>query len=368
MEYLKLIILSCLVSFLLAPFIIKLLYKKNVVRQIKNDFASILPEVKKKLGTPIMGGLIFILSYIVIIFALYFFKKELDWRVISVVSGAFVAMALMGGIDDILVIFGHPRKILPLQKHVKLAQIHKSALKRVYYWITLPIGLYKNFWYALGSYPGNGLHAGEKIFLQVGLFGVVSYWLSAVYGINSVNIPFIGSLNLGWFIIPLFVFGLGLFSNGVNITDGMDGLSTGVILPSLFASVILAIAKGNSEVAVMSSVLIGGLLTYLYFNIKPARVQMGDVGSLALGVYVFLAFVLLDSVFAVIIMLGVVVAEIFSSVLQGFYRRVAGRRLFKMAPLHYHFEAIGWKEEKIVMRFWLLSVFFALIGLLVAFL
>ncbi len=366
-QSLFLIILSIVISFAIAPFVINVLYKKRVVRQIDNDFATILPEARKKHGTPIMGGLIFIVSYCVLLLVLYITSRRLYWDTIFFVTGAFLVTAIWGGIDDLLVIFGKARKVMPLKKHIRIAKIHKYKWKRVLYWLGTPISAYKNLWYALGSYPGNGLHAGEKVLIQLILFSGVSFWIYSVMGVDSIWYPG-GSLYLGWLIVPLFTFLLGFFANGVNITDGMDGLAAGVTLPAVLAASVLAVSLGNEEVLVMSSILAGGLITYLYFNIKPARVQMGDVGALALGVIIFLFYALLDRVFILPIVMSVVVLEILSSVLQGFYRRIAGRRLFKMAPLHYHFEVIGWSEEKIVMRFWLWSAIAVIVGLWVAFL
>lgn len=367
-----LIVTSFLTSFLMAPYIIDFLYKKKVVRQIKHDFATIIPEARKKLGTPIMGGLIFIISYFIIVLTAYLLKFELNWSVVIAVSLCFLAVAISGGVDDLLVIFGKTRSIRSVSKHIKLAKIHKDPLKRIYYWVTLPFNIFKNIWFALGSYPGNGIHAGEKILIQVTIFGAMAWWLYRYLGIDSIWLPFGilgGKIFLGIWIIPIFIFFMGFFSNGVNIADGMDGLSAGVVLTILFGALILGFLNTDiyavKEAVFVSAVLIGGLLTYLYFNIKPARVQMGDVGSLALGVIIFLIFVLLDRVVVLFFMSAIIVAEIGSSVLQGVFRRLIGRRLFKMAPLHYHFEIVGWKEEKIVMRFWLFSILAVIVGLVI---
>ncbi len=151
--------------------------------------------------------------------------------------------------------------------------------------------------------------------------------------------------------------------NAVNITDGMDGLSSGIAVSSLLAFTILATVIGEAEISYINSIATGSILAYLYFNIKPARVEHGDLGSLSLGTLLAIQALTINRATVLpIVGLGFVI-EIASSLTQTISRKILGRRIFKMAPLHYHFQIKGWSEEKIVMRFWLFGIIFAILGL-----
>ncbi|WKZ31198.1 MAG: phospho-N-acetylmuramoyl-pentapeptide-transferase [Candidatus Dojkabacteria bacterium] len=350
------ILVSFVVSMLLAPILIKVLYKYNVVRKTDKDFASIVGDRFLKAGTPIMGGtlVVFTTTILTILF---------NWNGNTYIPIAVLLIsALLGGMDDLLNIFGRKRVVRTIKKQVLLARVHKSPLHRLYLWLTLPWIAYKNIWYALGSYPGSGIHAGEKIIVQLMAGAFVAWWIYSKLGWDTVWFPWIGTVELGY-LMPIFIiFTVVSMTNAVNISDGMDGLSSGLLIFSFIAYLIISLIQGNFEIATLIAVAVGSLIAYLYFNIKPARFEMGDVGTLALGAMLATVAFALDRPILLPVIGFMFVAEIGSSLIQGVYRRIFGKRLWKMAPLHLHYQIKGWSEEKVVMRFWLMAGLFALVG------
>lgn len=350
------ILVTFVVSMLWAPLLIKLLYRFGIVRHNEKDFSLMIEERAIKEGTPIMGGILIIIT---VIAGTLLFNFS---RLILAPLFIFGISALLGGIDDILNIYGQKRVIRTTKKHVTLAKVHKSWAKRTFYLLTIPWNIYLNVWYAIGSYPGKGLHAGEKIIVQILSGSVLAWWVVFHRGVQTIWLPWLGDINIGLWLFPLIVFTVVSMTNAVNISDGMDGLSSGTSLAAFSAFLFIALLQNTPELALLNAIVIGALLAYLYFNIKPARFEMGDVGSLALGA-LLATMALLENRLMLLPVIGFVyVAEIGSSLVQGVYRRIFGRRLIKMAPLHLHFSVIGWSEEKTVMRFWLFAILFAVIG------
>jgi UDP-N-acetylmuramyl pentapeptide phosphotransferase/UDP-N-acetylglucosamine-1-phosphate transferase len=355
-DIVTLILISAFFAFAIAPLIINLLYKLNVVRKIENDFSSIVGERSIKAGTPIMGGLIVIITVFIITIAI-------NWNAYTYVPILILLIsAFFGALDDLLNIFGRKRLVRPLHKHLKLAMIHKDWRKRVWLLILTPWSAYKNLWYALGSYPGKGIHAGEKIIIQTITGGIVAFWIFTYLGISSIWIPFFGPLELGYFMPIFIIFTIISMSNAVNISDGMDGLSAGLLIPAFGAFLAIALLESHTEVSLLIATVIGALIAYLYFNIKPARIQFGDTGSLALGALLATVAFVQDKIILLLIIGLPFVLEIGSSLVQSIYRKIFRKRLLKMAPLHLHFLIKGWSEEKIVMRFWIFGLVSAIIG------
>ncbi|GAB4159576.1 MAG: phospho-N-acetylmuramoyl-pentapeptide-transferase [Candidatus Dojkabacteria bacterium] len=354
--------LAFFISMLWAPLLIKVLFKLNVVRNLDKDFSALVGERQLKAGTPIMGGLLFVITTVAFTIATNFNGQTYIPLIVILLSAG------LGGFDDLSNIFGQKRTVRSIEKHIKLAKIHKSPSKRLWLWLTLPYNIYTNIWYALGSYPNKGLQAGEKIIIQILTGGAVAWWLYYELGWQSIQLPLFGELSLGW-LMPLFIiFTVVSMANAVNIADGMDGLSSGMAIIAFSAFLMIALTEGKAEMVILISTIIGSLIAYLYFNIKPARFQMGDVGSLALGALLAVVAFVLGKIALLPIIGFMFVAEIGSSLLQGVYRRLTGMRLFKMAPLHLHFQIKGWSEEKTVMRFWVAAAVLALIGLLINYL
>ncbi len=356
-EVIVTLLLSILFAFAISPLIINILYRFRVVRQIEDDFSSVVGERARKAGTPIMGGLIIIITVLAITLTANWNEYTLIPIIVLLIS------AFLGALDDLLNIFGRKRFVRPLQKHIKLAMVHKNWKKRLWLFILIPWSAYKNLWYTLGSYPGKGIHAGEKIIVQTIIGIIVAWWLFLHLGISEIWMPYWGSWELGWFMPILVIFTIVSMSNAVNISDGMDGLSTGLLLPSFGAFLIIALIENQQEISILIASIMGALIAYLYFNIKPARIQMGDTGSLALGT-ILATIAFLQGQIILLPIIGILfVLEIGSSLVQGIYRKIFGKRLLKMAPIHLHFLIKGWAEEKVVMRMWLLATIFAIVGL-----
>jgi phospho-N-acetylmuramoyl-pentapeptide-transferase len=204
-------------------------------------------------------------------------------------------------------------------------------------------------------------------FSLISLAGLAFGWLFYDFlGVSAVKVPFDGILELGWWIIPIFAFVVVATGNAVNITDGLDGLSGGLLLMSFGAFGMIALLQGNFGIAVYCFTVIGALLSYLGCNILPARFFMGDVGSFGLGVSLGVVAMLTDSLFLLPIIGGLFVITAGSSLLQIFSKKFFHKKIFKSAPIHHHLEAIGWPEPRITMRFWVLGGVLAILGLIIS--
>jgi len=357
---LTVILAAVVVSFALAVPIIDILYKLKIVRGLDVDFSAVIDSRKSKAGTPVMGGLIIVFSFIILNLAFNFNSATKIPLIVFFVS------ALLGGLDDVLNIYGIARKVRPLNRINKLIQVHSSKFERLKLIITYPWQLYKNFFYMLGSNPGKGLFPHEKILINTLAGLAVAIWTFKFAGwVNpgTLFFPLGLSIDIGWAIIPVAILTVLVVTNAVNIADGLDGLSAGMLLPAFLSFMAIAYLKQDWPIVYMCGIAIGGIIAYLYFNIPPARVQMGDVGSLSLGTLLAVVALQLRLPFLLLIIGLPFILEFGSSLLQGVSRRVLGKRILLMAPLHHHLELKGWKEEKVVMRFWLFSVICAILGI-----
>jgi phospho-N-acetylmuramoyl-pentapeptide-transferase len=360
-EIISFILISAILSGLLAIPIISLLYKFKVTRKIDVDFSTLIEDRKIKYGTPIMGGIIFIIS---ILLVNYFFNFNIYT---SVPLHIFFATALLGALDDLLNIFGKERKIRGLGRSIKLIKVHKNFLVRLKYLLLLPWTVFSAFMHMFESNPGSGLRAHEKLFIQVILGVVFGFWVKNIIG-PELWLPFLGVFNIGDWMIPFAAFTFVAMTNAVNITDGMDGLSSGIALIVLAAIIPLLLASHQPiEQIIFIGTSIGSLLIYLYFNVNPARVQMGDTGSFALGALLTIIFFMIGKPILILIFCFPYIVEILSTIIQSISRRIFGRRLLQMAPLHHHFEMIGWREDKVVIRFWLITIMCCLVGIWLSF-
>lgn len=353
----------------LSPLIISILYKLKIFRLASFDYSTIVEKRNMKVGTPIMGGLIFVIPII-----LLSLLSSFDFNTFTFIGGTvkitalvFGISALLGGLDDVLNIYGRERPVRSLRRTFKLAFVHKSILYRLYLFVTLPWTAYKTFFYMLGSNPGKGIQAHEKVLVQIIIGIIMVYWIYVRLGWSHIWFPLLGNIEVGLLIVPFIILTIVTMTNAVNLTDGLDGLSSGLALIAFVGFLITALLVGNKPVAIICALTIGALLPYLYFNTPPARIQMGDVGSLALGTLLASIAFSLNRPFLLLFFGGIFVIELLSSLIQGVGRRVLGRRIFKMAPLHHHFEMLGWSEEKITIRFWVFGMILSLFGLLIAF-
>lgn len=211
-----------------------------------------------------------------------------------------------------------------------------------------------------------GLRSSLKFLMITGIALALGWYFFAKLGFNSIHIPGLGDIALGWMIVPLFTLAVVATGNAVNISDGLDGLAGGLLSVSFGAFGIIAILQGNTGMAGFCFTVVGVLLSYLWFNIHPARFFMGDVGSFAFGTSLGVIAMLTNSL-ALLPIIGILfVIEGGSSLLQITSKKLFKRKIFISAPIHHHLEAVGWPEEKVTMRFWVIGYVAAFIGVLIA--
>jgi phospho-N-acetylmuramoyl-pentapeptide-transferase len=215
-----------------------------------------------------------------------------------------------------------------------------------------------------GKRKGDGMRARTKFLLQWLIAGIIAWALKYMLGAPDLYIPGVQALiDLGWWYVPIAAFIIVAESNAINFTDGLDGLA-GLISVTIFAAYgAIAMLQGQNFLAQFSFTLVGALFGFLWFNVHPAQLFMGDTGSLALGATVAVV-ALMTGQWAVLPLITIIpVSETLSVVIQVLYFKITkGRRFFKMAPIHLHFELLGWSETQIVQRFWLISLLAALIA------
>ena len=294
--------------------------KKLSLKQTVSEYA--LEDDQKKAGTPIMGGILFIVVPVIVslLASLLSGVNVLDDEKYLITAVAFVGYGLIGFVDD---------------------------------WL---IAVRKN---------NDGLKPGQKFMMQV-VLAVLVFLLYRKSDL-SITIPFTHlSVNLGWGYAILALFMFSGSSNAVNLTDGMDGLAAGVTLIALIPFAILAWMRQESNLVLLILCLIGALLGYLHFNKKPARVFMGDTGSLALGgILAALAMVMKEEI-ALIFIAGIPVIETVCVLIQQISVRTFHKRVFIYTPIHYAFRIKGMREVNIVRMFWIVEALFAVIGFIIA--
>ncbi|MGL4108175.1 phospho-N-acetylmuramoyl-pentapeptide-transferase [Clostridium sp. LP20] len=304
------LLLGIVFSLILGPIIIPILHKLKFGQNIRKEGPQ---SHLKKAGTPTIGGLIFIISVTLVMILM---RYKLNDEGMIVLYG-MLAFGLIGFLDDILKI------------------IHKD---------------------------NEGLTSGQKFALQLLFSAGIAIYGYFTFG-TTIALPFTTmKLTLGWLFIPFVMFYFAAVTNAVNLTDGLDGLASSVTVLVLTFFSILAYKMGYYSVSVFAIALTGGLLGFLKFNAYPAKVFMGDTGSLALGGALASIVLVLKTPLLVIIVGGIYVIEVLSVVIQVTSFKLTGKRVFKMAPLHHHFEHIGWSEVKIVTVFSLITLILCVIG------
>jgi phospho-N-acetylmuramoyl-pentapeptide-transferase len=334
----KIFFLACL-SFVVAiswtPLLTHFLYKYKLGKQIRtSEKAPIFSKMhQKKSGTPAMGGILIWVTTLVIAFVFFyldawfngvfgdlnFLSRSQTW----LPMGALVATALVGLVDDYL----NVRKIGPY---------------------------------------GGGLSMKHRLIVYTLIAIAVAVWFYFKLDWDFVRIPFVGNFNIGWWYIPLVIFVVVATSFSVNETDGLDGLAGGTLLAAFMSFGTIAFIQGRYDLATLCGVIIGALLAFLWFNIAPARFFMGDTGAMALGVVLAIMALLTNSVVLLPIIGLLFVIESLSVIIQITSKKFRnGKKVFISAPIHHHFEAKGWPETKVVMRFWVISAMTSVIGLVI---
>lgn len=340
--YLFATFVAFIVNFLLIVPYINLLYRLKLQRrdqQTKDAFDKPTPIFDKlhnhKQGTPVGGGILLVLTtiilYAIFLFVFLVIRKPFQANYpafgseVKIILFSFVGFALIGLYDDFS----------------KMFQWEKTQFF--------------------------GLRLRHKLVLEIVLALVASFWLFAELKINIMHIPFLGVYNMQLWYIPFAAFIIVAFSNAINITDGLDGLASGVLLFALAAFWAIARSIIDMPTALFIAVWLGGLVAFLYFNIWPARIMLGDTGALSFGATFAVIGLVLGKAFVLPIIGGVFVLEISTSLIQLLSKKFRKKKVFSVAPLHLLLQHRGWEEPKIVMRVWILSILFAVLGLMIAF-
>ncbi len=316
-------------SFALIPFINFLFYLRKKYKSKISDKNQDLPIHNqilkdKDLETPVGGGLLLIPLIIVLFLALFFMLKHKVTMEAYILIFTIVTFGYIGLLDDVRKIF--------------------SDFK--------------------GKY--SGLKSRYILLLQILFALLISVMLYSFLGLNNIFIPIIGNVVLGWIYIPLSVFAIVSFSNAYNISDGLDGLSTGLLLICLVAFLVLAHAVFDQTLSIFVGIWIGAIIAYLYFNVYPARIYLGDAGSFGFGAALAVVGLLTGKIVGLGVIGGVYVIIVGSSLLQILSKKFLKRKIIPVAPIHIYFKYIGWEEPKIVTRFWLVGAIFAILGLYLA--
>lgn len=285
----------------------------------KLEVFSKLHEAKIARHLPTMAGLVFVVA-ITVVTLIWNWSRPQTWLPLA----ALLMGAAIGLIDDILNLRGHNTAVAGLRAPVKFAMITLGGL-------------------------------------------ILGWFFFAKLGFTTVHIPFIGEWDLGIWMIPLFALVVVATGNAVNISDGLDGLSGGLASLAFMVFAVIALLQGQFGVAGFCFTILGALLAYLWFNIYPARFMMGDVGSFALGCSLAVVAMLTNTLFLLPIIGAMFVVDTGSVILQMASKKLRhGKKIWLSAPIHHHFEAVGWPEAKVTMRFWLLGGVAGVVGLILA--
>ena len=215
----------------------------------------------------------------------------------------------------------------------------------------------------LNARTGDGISATQKLLWQSVVGGVAAWQIQDTYQITNIVVPFIGAVAVNPIVyILIAAFAIVATSNAVNITDGLDGLSGGTLIFAFTGYMVIAVTFGQPNLAVLCALIIGAITAFLWFNVHPAQIFMGDSGALALGATLAVTALISGQVLLLPLIGLVFVLETGSVILQVASVKLRGKRLFRMSPLHHHFELMGWDEEKITLRFWIVGALAALVG------
>ncbi len=314
-------IASFLIAIAWTPVLTNFLYKYKMGKTIRDaKSAPIMAKLhEKKAGTPVMGGL---LIWITAAFLTLFFNLSRTATWLPLFS--LIATGIVGAIDDILNVRGIGEK-------------------------------------------GGGLTIRQKFPLYATIAAIGAWWFYYKLGWNSIHIPALGDFSIGIWYIPLFIVVLVWMAFASNETDGLDGLAGGIFACSYGAFAIIAMLQGQAGLAVFCATVMGALFAFLWFNIPPARFFMGDTGSMALGMTLGVVAFLTNAVIPLFLITSVFSIEGLSFIVQFLSKKLRkGKKIFLSSPIHHHFEAVGWPEYKITMRFWVLGAVSAVAGLALA--
>ena len=328
------------ISFLIAlawtPILIHFLEKKQLGKQIRTIGTPVFAKFhKKKEGTPTMGGILIWGTVLFLTLLFWLLNQLFDGSIFEKLNfltrketflplGALIASALVGLGDDLLGIF----KIGP---------------------------------------NGGGLRMKHRLVMYTIIAAFGAWWFFWKLGWDLVHIPFVGSFNIGWWYILVFVLVLVATSFSINETDGLDGLVGGILLIGFASYGAIAFGQGKMNLAAFCGVIIGALVAFLWFNIYPARFFMGDTGAMSLGITLGIIAMLTNFFLLLPLILFIPFIESASVIIQITSKKFRNKKVFLSAPIHHHFEAKNWPESQITMRFWMVNGVMATIALILVF-
>lgn len=327
LQVLILLVVTFIVAMLFTPLFTDFLYRNKIGKRIRetshdNKRAPIFYSLHKgKEKTPTMGGLLIWVTVAIVTLLLNLDRSE-TWLPLFVL----VATGIVGAIDDLLNVYGKGKHNGGLEFKVRI----------VLYTLVAAVG---SWWFAF------------KL-----------DWIA-----RGIHVPGVGDWVLGWWYIPLFIAVVVFSALSSNETDGLDGLAGGVLATMYAAYTFIALTLGLTALAAFCATVLGALLAFLWFNIHPARFFMGDTGSMALGMTIAVIAFLTNTVVVFFVIALIFVIEALSVVIQiGSKKLRNGKKVFLSAPIHHHFQALGWPESKVTMRFWLISAVAANVGVILA--
>lgn len=328
--------IAFIVAIIWTPLLTNALYRFKMGKSLRTkEQAPIFTRMHAdKAGTPTMGGVLVwgtVLLIALFFLAVHVFAPEAFLGRLSFLTrgqtllplGVLVAAGLVGLVDDFL----------------NVKKIGKN---------------------------GGGIDIRHRLVLYTIIAVIGAWWFYFKLDWDVLLVPFYGLVEIGPWYIPLFILVIVGTSFSVNQTDGLDGLAGGTVISAFAAFAVIATIQGRFELAAFCGVIIGALLAFLWFNIYPARFFMGDTGAMSLGVTLGVVAMLTNSALLLPIIGFVFVVEAVTTIIQLFSKKVFKRKVFKVAPIHHHFEALGWPEPKVVMRFWVISWISASLGIIIA--
>jgi phospho-N-acetylmuramoyl-pentapeptide-transferase len=329
-------VISFGLAMVLTPIFTSFVFKNKIGKKIRaeGDTPVFTSLHKKKEGVPTMGGILVWFTVVFLAGLFWFLDRVLGLEFFHQLNfltrqqtllplGALLAAALLGLLDDYLGVKG------------------------------------------IGGGKGGGLRMRYRFWAYMLVAVVGALWFYYKLNFDILHIPGFGDFSIGIWYIPLFIFVLVATSFSVNQTDGLDGLAGGTLAIAFFSFGLISFLQGRFELAALTGVISGALLAFLWFNIYPARFIMGDTGSMSLGTVLAVIAFLTNSV-AVLPLIGLIfVLESGTTIIQVVARKLFGKKVFLSAPIHHHFEALGWHETKVTMRFWVIAAVGAFIGVAV---
>lgn len=325
--------LSFMLAMALEPVLTRILARRGVRKQIRTEGAPIFAEHHaKKAGTPTMGGILVWFSVLALALFFSLAAKFFDgfWGSLNFLSrgqtllplGVFVFAALIGAADDLMGV--------------------------------LRIGP-----------NGGGLKVRQKLLLYFLVAIVGAWWFFFKLEWDVLRIPLLGDFHLGFWYVPVFIFIVAAAAFSMNETDGLDGLAGGVGMSAFAALGVVAFVQQRYDLAVLIAAILGALLAFLWFNIYPAKFFMGDTGSMALGVALGVIAMFTNTSFLLPFFAFILMVESLSVIIQVFAKKLFGQKIFLSTPIHHHFEARGWHETRVTMRFWIMNGVMASLGLII---